>query len=209
MVRKLTGQRLLVATHNAGKMEEMSALFAPHGIEVVSAAAFSLPEPEETEDTFIGNARIKARAAALATGLPALADDSGLEVDALGGAPGVRTADWAQTSDGRDFGLAMRRTYRALVESGASKPWAARFRCVLVLAWPNGEEAVFEGTAEGEVVWPIRGAEGHGYDPMFLPEGEALTFAEMHPDQKNAISHRARALHALFESGVFGDSGAA
>ncbi len=209
MARKLTEKRLLVATHNAGKMEEMRALFAPHGIEVVSAAAISLPEPEETEDTFVGNAGIKARAAALTTGLPALADDSGLEVDALGGAPGVRTADWAQTHDGRDFGLAMRRTHNALMESGVAEPWAARFRCVLVLAWPDGEEAVFEGTAEGHVIWPIRGAEGHGYDPMFLPEGEVLTFAEMHPDQKNAISHRARALRALFDSGVFGDPGAA
>ncbi|MCC6001829.1 MAG: non-canonical purine NTP pyrophosphatase [Pararhodobacter sp.] len=202
------GKRLLVATHNVGKMDEMRALFAPHGIDVVSARDMALPEPEETENTFLGNARIKAHAAAQATGLPALADDSGLEVDALDGAPGVRTADWAETPDGRNFRLAMQRTHDALISAGAPQPWTARFRCTLVLAWPDGRERVFDGTAEGRVVWPIRGKEGHGYDPMFVPDGEALSFAEMSPEQKNAISHRARALAALFASDIFREESA-
>lgn len=200
----MPGARLLIATHNAGKLDEMRALLSPLGVGVVSAGEIGLNEPEETEDSFLGNARIKAHAAALATGLPALADDSGLEVAALDGAPGVRTADWAETPAGRDFGLAMRRTHAALVARGAPQPWLARFRCTLVLAWPDGREAVFEGSAEGQLVWPIRGAEGHGYDPMFLPEGESQTFAEMSAAHKNAISHRARALAALVDSGVFG-----
>ncbi|MCC5986601.1 MAG: non-canonical purine NTP pyrophosphatase [Pararhodobacter sp.] len=199
----MPGTRLLVATHNAGKLEEMRALLAPLGLGVVSAGELGLDEPEETEDSFLGNARIKAHAAALATGLPALADDSGLEVAALDGAPGVRTADWAETPTGRDFGLAMRCTHAALVARGAAQPWRARFRCTLVLAWPDGREAVFEGSAVGQLVWPIRGAEGHGYDPMFLPDGESETFAEMSAASKNAISHRAQALAALVESGVF------
>ncbi len=196
-------RRLLIATHNAGKMEEMRALMAPHGISVVSAAELGLPEPEETEDTFVGNARIKAQAAARATGLPALADDSGLEIDALDGAPGVRTADWAETENGRDFGLAMRRAHEALAACGAPEPWAARFQCTLVLAWPDGQDAVFSGSAEGSVVWPPRGREGHGYDPMFLPAGHDRTFAELTDAEKNAISHRAKALSALVESEVF------
>lgn len=205
MTRTLAGKKLLVATHNAGKLEEMRALCAPRGIELVSAADLALEEPEETENSFVGNARIKARAAAMATGLPAMADDSGLEVDALGGAPGVRTADWAQTPDGRDFGVAMRRTHEALLQCESAPPWTARFRCTLVLAWPDGYDTVFEGVVEGHVIWPIRGAEGHGYDPMFVPAGESLTFAEMSPERKNALSHRAHALAALFESGVFGE----
>ena len=198
------GTRLLVASHNEGKLDEMRALLAPLGVQVVSARDMGLPEPEETEDSFLGNARIKARAAAAATGLPALADDSGLEVEALGGDPGVRTADWAETPTGRDFGLAMRRTHEALLERGAAEPWRARFRCTLVLAWPNGREESFEGRVEGRLVWPIRGAEGHGYDPMFLADGEELTFAEMSAEKKNAISHRSKALSQLVASGLFG-----
>ena len=200
----MPGARLLVATHNAGKLEEMRALLAPLGVGVLSAGEMGLDEPEETEDSCLGNARIKAHAAARATGLPALADDSGLEVAALDGAPGVRTADWAETPAGRDFGLAMRRAHEALIARGAAQPWRARFRCTLVLAWPDGRDAVFEGSAEGQLVWPIRGAEGHGYDPMFLPDGERQTFAEMSPERKNANSHRAQALAALVASGVFG-----
>ncbi len=196
---RLTGQ-LLLATHNRGKVEEVRALLAPHGVTLTSNADHGLPEPEETEDSFLGNARIKARAAARATGLPALADDSGLEVDALGGAPGVRTADWAETPQGRDFGLAMARAHEALLASGAPEPWTARFVSVLVLAWPDGREQSFEGRAEGRVVWPPRGPLGHGYDPVFVPEGHERTFAEMTAEEKNALSHRGKSIRAFAEA---------
>jgi XTP/dITP diphosphohydrolase len=189
--------RLLVATHNAGKLEEFRQLLTPLGIAVTGAADLDLAEPEETGTTFVDNARIKARAAMEATGLPALADDSGLEVDGLDGAPGVYTADWAEGPGGRDFLRAMTRVRDELVARGALRPWTARFRCTLVLLEPDGTERVFEGAVEGELVWPIRGAQGHGFDPMFVPEGGALTFAEMSVDAKNAISHRARALQAF------------
>ncbi len=202
MTRRFTEPRLVVATHNAGKLQEIAALLAAFPVEVVSAAALGLPEPAETEETFVGNARIKAHAAATASGLPALADDSGIEVDALGGAPGVHTADWAETPDGRDFGLAMTRTHAALVAAGAAEPWTARFRCTLVLAWPDGHDEVFAGAAEGRCVWPVRGDRGHGYDPMFEPLGHDLTFGEMVPDEKNRISHRAAAF-ALLVAGCF------
>lgn len=203
MTRRFTDKKLLIATHNAGKLEEMGQLFAPYGIEVVGAAELNLSEPDETEETFVGNARIKAKAAVEATGLPALADDSGIEVDALDGAPGVYTADWAETPNGRDFLLAMTKTHELLEEREASNPRTARFRSTLVLAWPDGHEEVFEGKAEGELVWPIRGKLGHGYDPMFQPLGHDLTFAEMSHDAKNAISHRADAFKKLIE-GCFG-----
>ncbi|WP_103335049.1 RdgB/HAM1 family non-canonical purine NTP pyrophosphatase [Pseudotabrizicola formosa] len=191
------GPRLLVATHNSGKLEEIADLIGPHGIEVVSAAAFGLPEPEETEDSFVGNARIKAHAAARATGLPALADDSGICVDALNGAPGVYTADWAETPAGRDFGLAMARTWDACESVAAPLPRLAQFRCTLVLAWPDGRDLVFEGKVAGQLVWPMRGAQGHGYDPMFQPDGYAQTFAEMDRAVKGEISHRADAFRKL------------
>ena len=194
------GERLLLATHNRGKVEEVRALLAPHGVEVVSAADMGLPEPAETEDSFLGNARIKARAAVAATGLPALADDSGITVDALGGDPGVRTADWAETPGGRDFTLAMTRTHDALLASGAPEPWTARFVSVLVLAWPGGEEQSFEGAVEGRVAWPPRGPLGHGYDPIFVPEGHQRTFAEMTAEEKNALSHRGRSMRAFAEA---------
>lgn len=189
------GENLLIATHNAGKLEEMRQLLAPRGLRVVSAAEKGLAVPEETEDSFVGNARIKAHAAAAATGLPALADDSGLCVDALGGLPGVWTADWAEGPGGRDFLRAMARTREALGD--APQPWGAEFRCTLVLAFPDGSDEVYEGVVRGHLVWPIRGALGHGYDPMFVPEGEDRTFAEMSSAEKNALSHRARALAAL------------
>jgi XTP/dITP diphosphohydrolase len=189
--------RLLVATHNAGKLEEFRQLLSPLGIEVTGAAELALAEPVETGTTFVQNARIKAEAAVVATGLPALADDSGLEVDGLDGAPGVYTADWAEGPGGRDFRRAMTRVRDELVARGAAGPWTARFRCTLVLLEPGGAERVFDGTVEGELVWPIRGAQGHGFDPMFVPEGGALTFAEMSVEAKNAISHRARALRAF------------
>lgn len=201
-MRRFQERQLLVATHNAGKLEEMRALLAPHGVAVMSSGEMGLPEPEETEETFLGNARIKAHSAAKATGLPALADDSGIEVFALDGAPGVHTADWAETGNGRDFMLAMTRTRDALLARGASEPWNACFQCTLVLAWPDGHDEVFTGTASGHLVWPIRGQEGHGYDPMFVPEGETRTFAEISAQEKNKISHRAKAI-AAFINGCF------
>jgi XTP/dITP diphosphohydrolase len=197
VTRRFAGPRLVAATHNTGKLEEIRALLADFPLDVVSAGALGLPEPAETEESFVGNARIKAHAAADASGLPALADDSGIEVDALGGAPGVHTADWAETPAGRDFGQAMARTWRELQAAGAPEPWTARFRSTLVLAWPDGHDEVFEGRVEGRCVWPIRGANGHGYDPMFLPDGHALTFGQMAPEAKNRISHRAVAFERL------------
>ncbi|MEO1948635.1 non-canonical purine NTP pyrophosphatase, RdgB/HAM1 family [Thioclava sediminum] len=192
-MRSFTEKKLLVATHNAGKLEEIKAILAPFGVEVVGAKEMNLPEPEETESTFVGNARIKAHAAAKATGLPALADDSGIEVDCLDGAPGVYTADWATTPNGRDFTMAMEKTWKACDEIEAELPRTARFRSTLVLAWPDGHDEVFDGRVEGQLVWPMRGALGHGYDPMFQPDGYDQTFAEMDPAQKNEISHRADA----------------
>ena len=203
MTRKFEGDRLLVATHNKGKLEEMAHLLEPFGVSVVGAGEMNLPEPEETEDTFVGNARIKAHAAAKATGLPALSDDSGITIDGLDGAPGVYTADWAETGNGRDFMMAMTRAHDELVARNAPQPWLAQFRCTLVLAWPDGHDEVFEGVAPGHLVWPIRGAEGFGYDPMFVPEGHDVTFAEMDRWEKNKISHRGDAVKQ-FVAGCFG-----
>ncbi len=200
MTRKFSGDRILIATHNAGKLEEMAQLFAPHGVSVVGAAELDLPEPEETENTFVGNARIKAHAASRATGLPALADDSGIEVEALDNQPGVYTADWAETPNGRDFVMAMTKTHGLLEEKGATHPRKARFCATLVLAWPDGHDEVMEGRVNGTLVWPMRGKLGHGYDPMFQPDGHDITFAEMDADQKNAISHRADAFKKLLDA---------
>ena len=199
-MRRFDGKKLLVATHNAGKLAEMRALLAPYGVEVVGAAELGLAEPVETEDNFVGNARIKAHAAVAATGLPALSDDSGISVDALGGAPGVYTADWAETGQGRDFGMAMERTWRALEEVDAPLPRTAQFRCTLVLAWPDGHDEVFEGALPGQVIWPPRGVEGHGYDPIFVPDGHDITLGEMSPEAKNRISHRAIAVAKMLEA---------
>ncbi|MTH66376.1 RdgB/HAM1 family non-canonical purine NTP pyrophosphatase [Paracoccus shanxieyensis] len=196
-MRKLTEAKVLIATHNAGKLEEFRAMLAPHGIQVTSAGEMNLPEPAETETTFIGNARIKARAAMQATGLPVLADDSGITVDGLDGAPGVYTADWAETPNGRDFMQAMRRTWSELDARNAAQPRTAQFRATLILMWPDGHEEIFEGVAPGRLVWPPRGDHGHGYDPMFIPDGHDMTFAEMTAEQKNRISHRADAFHKL------------
>lgn len=196
-MRKLAERKLLVATHNAGKLDEIRAMMAPHGIEVTSAGELGLPEPDETEDNFIGNARIKARSAVDATGLPVLADDSGITVDGLDGAPGVYTADWAETANGRDFMQAMTRTWRELDERGVPEPRTAQFRATLLLMWPDGHEEVFEGVAPGHLVWPPRGPHGHGYDPIFVPDGHDRTFAEMSAEEKNAISHRADAFRKL------------
>ncbi|SFS84518.1 XTP/dITP diphosphohydrolase [Sulfitobacter marinus] len=197
MTRKFTGDQILIATHNAGKLEEMTELFAPFGVRVVGAAEMNLAEPEETEDNFIGNARIKAVAAVKATGLPALADDSGIEVEALDGAPGVYTADWSETPNGRDFVMAMTKTHNLLEEKNAPHPRRARFCATLVLAWPDGHEEIFEGRVNGTLVWPMRGDIGHGYDPMFQPDGYDQTFGEMPHEEKNKISHRADAFTKL------------
>lgn len=197
MTRKFSGDRLLVATHNQGKLEEMAHLLEPYGVTVIGAAEMDLPDPDETETTFVGNARIKAHAAAKATGLPALSDDSGIEIDALGGAPGVYTADWAETPDGRDFVMAMTRAHTELEAVNAPHPRTARFCCTLVLAWPDGHDEVFPGTMSGQVVWPMRGDQGHGYDPIFQPDGYDITFGEMDRWEKNKISHRADAVKKL------------
>ena len=203
MSRKFTLDRLLVATHNAGKLEEMHQLFQPLGVAITGAAEMNLAEPEETENTFVGNARIKAHAAVKATGLPALSDDSGIQVDGLDGAPGVYTADWAETPNGRDFIMAMTKTHNLLEERNAPHPRTARFCSTLVLAWPDGHDEVFEGTVDGTLVWPMRGKQGHGYDPMFMPVGHDITFGEMDHDAKNLISHRANAFEKLI-AGCFG-----
>jgi XTP/dITP diphosphohydrolase len=191
--RLLRDTCLVVASHNPGKVTEIFELVAPFGLRVVSAAELSLPEPEEVGTTFIENAEIKAIAAAKRSRLPALADDSGLEVTALGGAPGIYSARWAGSA--KDFGVAMQRVRDELAAVHAWQPPGpfANFTAALCLAWPDGEEAVFEGKVYGHLVWPPRGTRGFGYDPMFVPEGETLTFGEMEPDAKHAISHRARA----------------
>ena len=202
-MRRFAGDRLLVATHNQGKLDEIADLLSPFGVMLSSNADHGLPEPEETETTFVGNAQIKAHAAAQATGLPALSDDSGITIDGLGGAPGVYTADWAETPQGRDFGMAMNRAWAELEAARAPFPRLAQFRCTLVLAWPDGHDEVFEGVMVGQIVWPMRGDQGHGYDPIFQPEGYAQTFGEMDRWEKNKISHRADAFGKLI-AGCFG-----
>lgn len=193
MTRKLTERKICLASHNKGKLREIEALLAPYGIEVVSAGELGLEEPEETEDSFAGNARIKAHFAAKASGLPALSDDSGICVDALDGAPGVYTADWAETPNGRDFPMAMTKTWELLEAKNAPHPRTARFCCTLCIAWPDGHDDIFEGKVEGHLGWPMRGELGHGYDPIFLPAGHDITFGEMDPALKNEMSHRADA----------------
>jgi XTP/dITP diphosphohydrolase len=203
MTRKFSGATLVVATHNNGKLEEITDLLAPFNVAVKGAKELNLTEPEETETTFVGNARIKAHAAARATGLPALSDDSGITIDSLGGAPGVYTADWAETHNGRDFVMAMEKTHAALEAANAPFPRRAQFRCTLVLAWPDGHDEVFEGVMPGVIVWPMRGDQGHGYDPIFQPDGYDITFGEMDRWEKNKISHRADAFKK-FVAGCFG-----
>jgi XTP/dITP diphosphohydrolase len=194
VTRILTEPKLVLATHNAGKLREVAALLAPWGLEVVSAGSLGLPEPAETEDSFLGNATIKALAAAKASGMPALADDSGFSVAALDGAPGVRTADWAETPNGRDYALAMGKVEKLARHASDRRAW---FSCALVLAWPDGHTEGFLGEAHGSWVWPPRGAHGFGYDPMFVPDGHRETFGEMAPAAKHAISHRAAAFAKL------------
>jgi len=185
---------LVAATHNAGKVVELRDLFEPLGYQIKSAIELDLDEPEETEMTFTGNAILKARAAAIATGAPALSDDSGLAVNALGGMPGIYSARWA--GQPRDFYRAMQRVETALQETG-SEDRSAQFICALAIVWPDGEEIVFEGSVAGDLVWPPRGEHGFGYDPIFVATGEDITFGEMEPGKKHAMSHRADAFEKL------------
>lgn len=192
MRRLVRGTRLVLATHNKGKLKEIADLLAPHDVAVVSAGALGLAEPEEDAPDFAGNARIKARAACEASGLIALADDSGFCVAGLGGAPGVLSARWAGPE--KDFVGAMARAEGALGDDADRRAW---FAAALCLAWPDGETATFFGRVEGSMIWPPRGNRGFGYDPVFLPAGGRLTFGEMAPEAKEAISHRARAFAQL------------
>lgn len=205
--RKLqTGNRLVVASHNPGKLREIAELIAPYGLEAVSASSLGVSEPEETEATFAGNARLKALHSARATGLPALSDDSGLEVAALEGEPGIYSARWAGL--GKNFDVAMEKVRAALMAKGAWDPVrsetgagpTANFTAALCVAWPDGETAVFEGKIFGHLVWPPRGAKGFGYDPMFVADGETMTFGEMEPAMKHGMSHRARAFRLFVEA---------
>ena len=202
MTRRLGSGSLVIATHNAGKLKEISALLEPHGMKCLSAGSLGLPEPAETGTTFVQNAMLKARAAAEASGIVALADDSGLSVAALDGRPGVYTADWAERQwfegdPGRDWYMAMGKVEGLLQEQGADVDRSCAFHCVLALAWPDGEHAVYEGTVPGTLTWPPRGKLGFGYDPVFVPEGSEQTFAEIDPADKHAISHRADAFAKL------------
>ncbi len=192
--RRFAGPQLVIASHNAGKAREIAELLAPYGVEVIPAANLNLPEPEETETTFIGNAELKARAAAAAAGLPALADDSGLVVSALAGAPGIYSARWAGPT--KDFAIAMARVQREL-EAKSAADRRAHFIAALSLCWPDGHCKSFEGRVDGALVWPPRGGKGFGYDPMFVPDGHDVTFGEMEPAAKHAISHRADAFRKL------------
>ena len=211
-LRLRRGDRLVLATHNAGKVRELGELLEPFGLEIVSAASLGLPEPPETGTTFAENARIKALAAAAASGEIALADDSGLCVDALGGEPGVYTADWAQTPNGRDYQMAMRRVEDRLQAVGATSPGLRKgsFNATLCLAHPDGRDVLFEGRAPGTLVWPPRGEQGFGFDPVFMPDGFDITFGELPSAEKHSwapgregLSHRARAF-ARFVEGALG-----
>ncbi len=201
-MRVFDGKRLVLASHNLGKLRELEQSFSDHEFSVMSVAEFGLEEPEETEDTFAGNARIKAHFAARGTGLPSLSDDSGIEIDALNGAPGVYTADWAETDNGRDFPMAMTRVWSELEAMNAPEPRTARFVCTLCLAWPDGHDEVFRGEVSGRIVWPMRGSFGFGFDPVFLPDGQSQTFGEMNTEKKHSMSHRSAAFSKLI-SGCF------
>ncbi|MXO90234.1 RdgB/HAM1 family non-canonical purine NTP pyrophosphatase [Pontixanthobacter aquaemixtae] len=202
MTRRLGSGSLVIATHNAGKLKEISALLEPHGMKCLSAGSLGLPEPEETGTTFVENALIKARASAEASGIVSLADDSGMSVAALDGRPGVYTADWAERqhfegAPGRDWYMAMGKVEGMLAEKGPDAPRDAWFSCVLAIAWPDGDSAVYEGRVDGSLTWPPRGTLGFGYDPVFVPAGREQTFAELDPAEKHAMSHRADAFAKL------------
>ena len=194
-IRKLAPGKLVIASHNPGKVREIAALLGPYGIEPISAAALDLPEPEETGTTFIANAELKALQAADLSGLPALADDSGLSVEALRGDPGLFSARWAGPT--KDFGLAMQLVHDRMQEQGPDAGHDAHFVCALALAWPDGHVEAFEGRVDGIITWPPRGTQGFGYDPIFQPLGHAISFGEMDPDAKHAMSHRADAFAKL------------
>lgn len=194
-IRKLRPGKLVIASHNPGKVREIGELLAPYGIETVSAAALDLPEPDETGTTFIANAELKAMQAADLSGLPALADDSGLCVEALNGDPGIFSARWA--GEGKDFGLAMQLVWDNIQAKGPDAGHDAHFVCALALAWPDGHIEVFEGRVDGTITWPPRGDHGFGYDPIFQPHGHAISFGEMEPEKKHAMSHRADAFAQL------------
>ena len=196
------GGKLVIATHNPGKLREIAELVEPLGIACVGAAELGLPEPEEIGNTFIDNADLKAREAADLSGLPALADDSGLSVDALHGLPGIFSARWAEDDDGnRDFRRAMERVWKEVEAAGPETGHDAHFVCALSIAWPNdGQTEAFEGRVDGKLVWPPRGNRGFGYDPMFVPAGRDMTFGEMDPAEKHQISHRARAFERLVKA---------
>jgi len=200
MARRFTDGKLVIASHNAGKVREIGDLMRPFGVEVVSAGDLGLPEPEETGDTFVANALLKAHAAAEGSGLPALADDSGLAVNALDGAPGIYSARWA--GPGKDFKVAMEKVEELL---RGAEDRSAKFVCALALAWPDGHAEVFEGTVAGEITWPPAGNKGFGYDPIFTADGETITFGEMEPEMKHALSHRADAFAKLVRA-CFGDA---
>ncbi len=191
-MRQLAPGKLVLATHNPGKVVELAALLGPHGLEVVSAGSLGLPEPEETGETFVANAELKALAAATASGLPAIADDSGLCVDALGGAPGIYSARWA--GEKKDFAAAMAQVNEAMGKEG---PRTAHFVCALSVAWPDGHVETVEGRVDGRLVWPPRGENGFGYDPIFVMDGKSRTFGEISRDEKEADNHRARAFRLL------------
>jgi XTP/dITP diphosphohydrolase len=197
MARTFEGGKLVIASHNAGKVREIQELLAPFGAQVISAGALNLPEPVEDGDTFIANAKIKALAAARGANLPALADDSGLCVHGLGNEPGVYSARWAGPT--KDFTLAMQKIEDAL-DAAKAADRSAHFACALCLAWPDGHVESFEGTVQGALIWPPRGEKGFGYDPAFVPDGFTDTFAEMKPEQKHAMSHRAVAFAKLVEA---------
>jgi len=195
---KAIGPKLVIATHNAGKLREIRELLAPFGIECLGAAELDLPEPEETGVTFVDNAELKARASADLSGLPALADDSGLAVDALHGRPGIHSARWAEDEAGnRDFGRAMERVWTEVQAAGPEAGNDAHFVCALSLAWPDGTIESFEGKVHGTLVWPPRGSNGFGYDAMFVANGDTRTFGEIDPAAKHAVSHRAAAFTRL------------
>ncbi|RKF23486.1 RdgB/HAM1 family non-canonical purine NTP pyrophosphatase [Altericroceibacterium spongiae] len=202
MTRQLGSGKLVIATHNAGKLKEIAALLEPYGLECISAGALGLPEPAETGTTFVENALIKAQAAAEASGLPALADDSGISAAALDGKPGVYTADWAERQwfegePGRDWYMAMGKVEGMLAAQGPDVSRDAWFSCVLAIAWPDGDHLVYEGRCNGKLTWPPRGTMGFGYDPVFVPNGHDRTFAELEPDEKRAMSHRSDAFAKL------------
>ena len=199
-MRKFLDSSLLIATQNKGKFAELSKLFDNYQLEIKSPFDFNLKEPDETENTFEGNAKIKAHYAAKETGIPSLADDSGIEVQGLNGAPGVFTANWAETPKGRNFEYAMKKLWLEIDKTKFQEPYKAQFCCTLVLAWPDGHDEVFHGIIKGQLVWPSRGKNGHGFDPMFKPYGYEETFGEMDRWEKNKMSHRGLAFTKMIKN---------